>query len=633
VVNAIAQIGGVALAPGVSRNGNLYTPEVVAGMVAEAQKQISSPDGLPITMLTHHKADDDSTRIVGRVTKISLDESGNARYQAEIAGTDHGRTIASLAEPEKDGKPGFLRGVSIRAEWDGARVERMRDGTTVQTGDNLRLRGLDFTHKPGVVAAGIDTFAWTDGGTKTETTDRVLVTESVEEALVAPITEETLPEASAVPAAFRAVVPESPHVLRDGECITCLVAAATESATPISKRGSGLQGGSKAYADPGYQSDKKQRYDLSTKANAKAAWSYINMPKNAKAYSANQLKRVKARIIKALKSFGVTVSTTESAGWSFDEPVAIDAAVGECYGGIGVDPERAGSWSLNASNGPVSLNLSSYGMDPAELDVILRAAADAACKALATLDPDMDGDIDVDGAPNADTDSDAGESDDPDGEPAESADPSPAEAPAPEPAAGTTENEEVPAMAETNEAAGTSTAAPALTQSDVDRAVATALAADREARRARKAAKNAKPAESAPAPAAPVAESGTAAAAPTPVTETEDQRIERMVAAKLAEQFPAETEDQRIERRVNEAFDAAIATRVQSGQLTPGRKGIVRSAEESVQGGASGALNSHGLPVEWPDKPIDKFTPDELDRYAGPILVGHYLGSRAGAIQ
>ena len=183
--------------------------------------------------------------------------------------------------------------------------------------------------------------------------------------------------------------------------------------------------GNVVYADPGYQADKVARYPVDTKAHAKSAWSYINMPKNAKLYTSAQLKRIKGRIMAALRKFGVSVSAKEAAGWSFDparemteteiaglfgvqEGAPVEAAIAEC---MGMNPQTAGSWAISASNGPVDLRLCSYGMDPSDLDVILRAAADAACTALAKLDPDMDGDIDVPGAPDADTDNDqAGES-------------------------------------------------------------------------------------------------------------------------------------------------------------------------------------------------------------------------------
>ena len=55
------------------------------------------------------------------------------------------------------------------------------------------------------------------------------------------------------------------------------------------------------YADPGYQADGKRRYPIDTEEHIRAAWNYINHPKNARRYSTENLKRVKDRIIVAWK--------------------------------------------------------------------------------------------------------------------------------------------------------------------------------------------------------------------------------------------------------------------------------------------------------------------------------------------
>lgn len=65
------------------------------------------------------------------------------------------------------------------------------------------------------------------------------------------------------------------------------------------------------YADPGYQSDGKKRYPLNTKKRAKAAWSYINVAKNAAAYTATQLASIKSKIRAALTKFGVKSADDE----------------------------------------------------------------------------------------------------------------------------------------------------------------------------------------------------------------------------------------------------------------------------------------------------------------------------------
>src|SRR6266568_7800552 len=66
--------------------------------------------------------------------------------------------------------------------------------------------------------------------------------------------------------------------------------------------------GSVSYADPGFQKDKVKRYPIDTAAHVKAAWSYINMPKNASQYSSENLAAIKGRIRAAAKKFGIEIS-------------------------------------------------------------------------------------------------------------------------------------------------------------------------------------------------------------------------------------------------------------------------------------------------------------------------------------
>lgn len=62
------------------------------------------------------------------------------------------------------------------------------------------------------------------------------------------------------------------------------------------------------YADPGYQSDKVKRYPIDTEAHVRAAWSYINVPKNQRFYSSEQVGNIKARIKAAAKKYGIKIS-------------------------------------------------------------------------------------------------------------------------------------------------------------------------------------------------------------------------------------------------------------------------------------------------------------------------------------
>lgn len=74
--------------------------------------------------------------------------------------------------------------------------------------------------------------------------------------------------------------------------------------------------GDVSYADPGYQGDGVKRYPLDSEEHVRAAWSYINMPKNASKYSADQLANIKGRIRAAAKKYGIEISD-DSSGRSF----------------------------------------------------------------------------------------------------------------------------------------------------------------------------------------------------------------------------------------------------------------------------------------------------------------------------
>ncbi len=56
-----------------------------------------------------------------------------------------------------------------------------------------------------------------------------------------------------------------------------------------------------AFADPGYQADKKPRYKLNNPEQVRAAWSYIHMPKNRKFYTSAQISHIEGKIVAAWK--------------------------------------------------------------------------------------------------------------------------------------------------------------------------------------------------------------------------------------------------------------------------------------------------------------------------------------------
>lgn len=76
--------------------------------------------------------------------------------------------------------------------------------------------------------------------------------------------------------------------------------------------------GNVTYADPGYQEDGKKRYPLDSEEHCRAAWSYINMPKNASKYSSDELDQIKGRIRAALKKYGVSASEDGEHSLSMD---------------------------------------------------------------------------------------------------------------------------------------------------------------------------------------------------------------------------------------------------------------------------------------------------------------------------
>ena len=578
MAKVLATVGGVALKPGVSLNRRWYTREMIADTVANTQARIARGESMDIvrrdeddgiSQRTHHEAGDDSTRLIGRLTGVSLDEDGNARFTAAIADTPHGRTIASLLDTS-DGQPAFLRGVSIRGYWKGTvRKVKGPDGRDAEQGSGLSLEGLDYTRTPGVPGAQVDTFAWSGRpGYESQTTERVAITESVQEASVT-ITEETAPGQQGLPVGLAEMLALPPHVLENGVCATCAQIAEGGDAPGDG----GKPFGSVVYADPGYQADKQKRYPVDTAKHVKAALAYLAQKSNAAKYTSTQLKRVKSRIMAAAKKFGITVSA-ESAGWTFDAPAQVSEALAEHMG----MPSCAGSWSVRASNGPVDICLSSYSVDPEDLDVILRAAADAACKALAALDPDMDGDVDLPGVgDNSDPDGDAGSESAPEGE-------QETESQAAAPAAATTETEG--SMTETTTTGAE--AAPGIDPKILAEAVAGILGAQAQEKAQRKAEKRAarEAAESAAAQAQAAANAaataGTTATAST-ATETDEQRRARLqklvdeqfAAAAAAEGLAAtETDEQIIAKMLEERMIPLRQARAEGGGVQ--RKGIAQ---------------------------------------------------------
>jgi HK97 family phage prohead protease len=86
-------------------------------------------------------------------------------------------------------------------------------------------------------------------------------------------------------------------------------------------RRSAVADSKKPYGDVKYADPKNGKYPIDNEAHCRAAWSYINMPKNAAMYPLNgvTLSEVKGRIKAALKKYGVDVSSDSSNGASRSE--------------------------------------------------------------------------------------------------------------------------------------------------------------------------------------------------------------------------------------------------------------------------------------------------------------------------
>lgn len=66
------------------------------------------------------------------------------------------------------------------------------------------------------------------------------------------------------------------------------------------------------YGDVDYADKDDHKYPIETEKHVKAAWSYINMPKNASKYDSNKLSTIKGHIKTAAKKFGVNIAEDNS---------------------------------------------------------------------------------------------------------------------------------------------------------------------------------------------------------------------------------------------------------------------------------------------------------------------------------
>ena len=573
----LARITGVAIAPGVSRNNRLYTRQNIGRLVERANTRLT--DGAnPITMRTHHGAGDDSTRIVGRVTKIWQDETGAARYEGEIADAGHGPTIAGLLPTSETDTSAALRGVSIRGRWASPPTRTTaEDGTQVETADDLEVDGLDFTANPGVAGA------------------HAMVVSSHEVPTVPPAPPNS--GKSWETSTVHGIVEAAP----DAEIVEASADVQPARAAPV------------AYADRGdYLPDGAKRFPLDTAENAKRAWFRLRETEVARQYTAAQLKRVRGRAAKALTEFGVY--TDPHAGWLIEFPTRVVAE------GYGDEPGYGGAYRISLTNGPTQVSVSCYQLDPHDLDAVGRAAMTGALAAIKAIDPDLDADIDIpagtETAPAVET-ADGPETAEP------TVPPIPAEPATPQ----LNTDEDEPVAEEPN--TPTTAAAP----SDAVPTPAAQAEPDKLDKLTDMIGKLITAMVPAPAPAAVAAEAAPAAPVAEAPALTAAQAA--MIAAggggigAGAVAAAVESEEARIARLVSEQVTARVQDLVESGQLGSGRKGLTGTAPGAVPAvpGGSG-VNEHGLPEGWPSKPLHEYSEAEFSRYAYPQLENYVLNGR-----
>jgi len=363
VPTSIGTIEGVFLEPGVSKNGRLYTQDIIADSVSGMAGRLSADK--PIAMHARHASASILEQCAG-IRKVWTDTDGRGRYEADIPDTRAGRDLLALTTKSSEGRR-FLNSVSIYGGWLGPTRTIEHDGQQVVTGDNLLISRVDFTGDPGVDGARMES-AGSDAA------------------------RETLAAIEASGMSFTPVTEAAPPATAMFSDVAVQV---TEADAPsMSNRGSGHDGPGGPYADPGYKPDKKQRFQLDTKAHVKSALSLVAMPSNQKGYSASQLASVKSKIKAAAKKFGIS---TEAAPAPADVHDQLAESVAALEAMVGV----------SAMQGPAGVDVHAYGVDNADVAAATALVGQAAAAALLVLDPDQDDDLDLPGDDPDDPDGDA----------------------------------------------------------------------------------------------------------------------------------------------------------------------------------------------------------------------------------
>lgn len=389
---SVAKISGVALRPGVSRNRRLYSAELIGKAAKRMQERLADPAGLPIVMRTHHDAGDDTSKIVGRVTEVSVDNDQALRYKAELIGTAVGSDMASLVT----GRNAPLRSVSIHGYWLGEPRQVKTQEGMADTADDLEIDAIDFTAFPGVTTAVIDR---PGGG---------VAKESATGAVRTPISEAM--EADVV------IVDEDTGWADISENAEELYTVNPESSGPGSTEGlepvkwstrRGRQYELDAVDERWWVQEAKYSADDMKDLLAKghAMKNDSGEPSYPIADVADLKKAIKAvgrgnadhdairkHIMKRAKALGATSMIPDN--WNSDGSMKESAPrLGEITEFFG-DGGEASGFCIDAWSGPLSVSVRGC-VSPDQLRAAAAAAASAAMDAISAMDPDADADIDV----------------------------------------------------------------------------------------------------------------------------------------------------------------------------------------------------------------------------------------------
>jgi len=100
------------------------------------------------------------------------------------------------------------------------------------------------------------------------------------------------------------------------------------------------------YGDVEYADKENHKYPINTKEHVKAAWAYINMPKNAAKYNSSKLSTIKGHIKTAAKKYGIEISENSADNKQTTTKTKTMSATNPSF----PDAYKAQDWQYNIMN-------------------------------------------------------------------------------------------------------------------------------------------------------------------------------------------------------------------------------------------------------------------------------------------